>query len=142
MDDQQSTNFENVFLSKKNQNIIKSAFIEICMVNEYKLPTLINTLIINNCIITLEETVHKHKFEAKKLSWINMEVLGKLMNEMEYKKKNNYWEVTKLLKLERLEELKNNSNDDLIDIKKPNDFKFDTKPSKKSPKKISDLFDY
>lgn len=134
----QSTNFENVFLSRKNQNILKSAFVEICILNGYKLPTLINVLIMNFCLNCLEETVHKHKFESTKLSWINMEVLSRMMKDMEDKKKNNYWEVTKLLKFERLE---NNKNTELPKI---NDFSTikDVKPIRKSAKKISDLFDY
>jgi hypothetical protein len=147
-DNQYSTNFENVFLSRRNQNILKTAFVEICVVNGYKLPTLMNSLIINICMNTLEETVHKHKFEAKKLSWINMEVLSRLIKEMEDKKKNNYWEITKLLKLERLDDLKNNldtnTNNFNSEILASKNFTFESiKPSKKSsPQKISDLFDY
>lgn len=101
---QGTTNFENVFLSKKNQIILRSAIIDIFNIKKIPIPNFLNLIIFNMCMLMLEKNISIHLFSHKKLSWINIEVLHKLIEEYEEKleEKENFWEKTRLLKMDRL----------------------------------------
>lgn len=146
------TKFENVFLSRRNQNILKFGIIEICEELGYKIPKQLNLNLLSLSLTILEETIAQHRFEAKKLSWINMEVLSRLMQIL--KKENTYWEMANILKEERMQKQEEEKSVERIVrveklIKSP-DFnesmlkrlenKKDTNATKKS--KVSDLFEY
>lgn len=136
------TKFENLILSKKNQNILYYAYVQICQTYNQKISKQGRLLVIQKTIQIIKKLSLQHQYRLKKFSWTNLEILMELLNDIE--SKQNYWEKLNLSK-ESILQAKYKENNVLLEEKKQKEKKIEKEIETLKivkPKTLSDIYKY